>query len=324
MKRLVFAIFIIVSFYSVKGHAVSEPAIVNNYGTLLSSEIDPSNFTFLSHSYEREMKIRQVANVIYFSFSDGSYRKINLDTASVKDVSRLLHSGRDLEDGERDPGRRITNYYQLTDVNKPTWHLYSENKAVYDDYLLFAKSVESEALIDNLSKPKDINSTLLQSTIQGLSGSAGSLPSCTHEKALLDYGYNGHATWDDCSGMARAGFIVASFSVLECFIPVWNLIGCPAAAAALLYGTANMFSTGEHCTATYERAQTNLNLCIQENEAETDLGKTGGDDESSGERESGGLRCNRWESVQISWQGLYGDDAGSWDSYDMCVEWVNF
>ncbi|MCL1092888.1 hypothetical protein [Shewanella kaireitica] len=122
MKRLAFVIFIIVSFYSVKGHAVSEPAIINNYGTLLSSEVDPSSMIFQSHSYENEMIVRQVANVIYFSFSDGSYRKINLDTASVKDVSRLLHSDRFIEDGERDPGRRIINYYQLTDVNKPTWH----------------------------------------------------------------------------------------------------------------------------------------------------------------------------------------------------------
>ncbi|MCL1092887.1 hypothetical protein [Shewanella kaireitica] len=124
--------------------------------------------------------------------------------------------------------------------------------------------------------------------------------------------------------MAQAGFVVASFSVLQCFVPGWNFLSCPVVSAGLFLATVNMLNTAEHCTATYERAQTNLNLCIQENEAETELGKTGGDDESSGERDSGGLRCNRWESVQNSWQGLYGGDAGSWDSYDMCVEWVNF
>ena len=336
MNKLVLVIFIVVSFYSVKGYAVSEPEIINNYGTLSSSEIDPSSLIFTSHNYSNEMKIRHVDKVIYFSFKDGSYRWINLETGQVRDAGRLLDSERYIEEGERLPGRdgsglrrdviypeRIENIYQLSDLNKPTWGLEHDNKAVYDDYLLFAESVESEALIENLSKPKDINSTLLQSSIQGLSGAAGSLPSCTHEKALLDYGYDGHATWGDCSGLARAGFVVASFSVLECFIPGWNLLGCPAVAAALLYATANMFSTGDHCTATHERAQTNLDVCMRAHEPETDR-DVGGERDASGDRVAGGDRgreftCDRWVRVDNGWQDEHG--SGGWDSYDKCVEW---
>lgn len=37
--------------------------------------------------------------------------------------------------------------------------------------------------------------------------------------------------------------------------------------------------------------------------------------------------CNRWVRVDNGWKGLYGTDAGrsgSWDSYDMCVEWRRY
>lgn len=289
--------------------------------------MNPDTNIYISNSYVSKMTIRVVGSEIYFSFSDGSYRRISLETSNVKDVSRLLRSDGYLEDGQLDRGRRITNYYKLTDVNKPIWHLLSENKAVYDDYLLFAESIKFEDAETGLVKPKDINRSLLQSKIDGYSGSSAELASCTLEKSLLDYGYDGHATWDDCSGLSRVGFIGATVVVLQCFIPVWNVLTCAPSALGLVLATANMFSTGDHCSATYERAQINYNVCMQNSEPKSDPNKDEGRDDpkADGTFEGGGVRCGRWQRVQKHWGGLYGSDAGgSWDSYEICVEWIRY
>ncbi|GIU11983.1 hypothetical protein TUM4445_16780 [Shewanella sp. MBTL60-112-B2] len=79
-------------------------AIANNYGALISSEMNPDTNIYISNSYVSKMTIRVVGSEIYFSFSDGNYRRISLETSNVKDVSRLLRSDGYLEDGQLDRG----------------------------------------------------------------------------------------------------------------------------------------------------------------------------------------------------------------------------
>lgn len=195
-----------------------------------------------------------------------------------------------------------------------------ENQDIYDDYTLFASLVENENSEIILSKPRVHNTPLLKSTISSYSENGEELSSCALEKSLLDYGYDGYGTWEECSIGSRAGFIVASYAVLLCFFP-GNVFGCSVAVVSLAATTANMINTGKQCTATYERAEANYNRCYSSNEENgaDDPGRdTGGDGYNSG-----GLRCARWQRVVNYWQqGFGGADSGGWESRDVCVSWV--
>lgn len=90
--------------------ALDENLINNNYGYISSSPMSPGNMIFTSHRFQSNMSISYVGDELLFSFPDGSYRRINLATNQVKDVSKLLHSRGYVEDGEVDRGSRITTH----------------------------------------------------------------------------------------------------------------------------------------------------------------------------------------------------------------------
>lgn len=294
----------------------------NAFGEITVSSVSTKEIVFNSYQYQNEMSISISGDRISFRFADGSYRQVNIKTNEVIDVSKLLHSRGTVEDGEVDNGTRISNYYLVIDSDKPIWYLTQENQGVYDDYLLFAdviKSGNTENIVYNL---KDENIPLLQSTIDSYTTNSEEVSSCALEKSLLDYGYNGHDTWDECSGGTRMAFIVSSAAVLTCFIP-GNVYGCGILVLAWGHTAQDMMSTGDHCSASYERAEANYNRCYSsnyENDADDPTRDTGGDTYNSG-----GLRCDRWVRVRNYWShGQGGPDSGGWASREVCTSWVRY
>ncbi|MCE9679415.1 hypothetical protein LZP69_09545 [Shewanella sp. AS1] len=312
MKKALWIIALVISGFGLA--KAEEVAHISDNGDYL--DITQSGYYFSTSSTgAAKLTVFVDSNYLKLSFADGSYRKINLNSKIVEEVSTTIlpYPNQQPSFPDNIPYRE-TKTYSLTATSHPSWTLLSQNQTLLNRFNGF---VDRLGFADLPQKDpfRPLNTSSMFDNLPA--GAAESDTSCALESANYSTRFNGYSTIGDCLALPRLRVIGSAVLLLvTCPTPAAT-VTCASGVYHFADSVAGLFSADVSCMSSAESATNAYSSCLAEQglTIEDVTNKSTGGGVSTGEVTSGpsggssfsvDASCELWvEYTGTTADGLY-------------------
>ncbi len=232
--------------------------LTNSYGTL-RTVYDPNGELsfFTSPSAPGTIRFFYKDNVLTTSFVDDySYREINIVTAEIKDVSKVIKRIK-TRTGYREI--RETRNYHANNIPTTKWLLTHENE------LLLSMLMQFNNELGDINQAVPLSEGNRYLNIPKLAAKASAYPEekCAFEQAQFNLGYEGSETFNGCKFTSHARLGIAATATLTACTVGQGASPLPCLGAIGLYALSIMEynSKVSSCKNSFAVAEHNLKKC---------------------------------------------------------------